>query len=95
MATRPQADCVPPASGVPLVVVNGAVTHGFPRFELDEALGLLGAACGGMEVVETHDVAEFADVWASAGARGLVLMGGDGTIHAAANVFVGALFGAG
>jgi diacylglycerol kinase family enzyme len=95
MATRPQADCVLPASGVPLVVVNGAVTHGFPRFELDEALGLLGAARGGMEAVETHDVAEFADVWTPAGARRLVLVGGDGTIHAAANLFDGAPFGAG
>ena len=68
-----------------VLVVNRAVTHPLPRRKLFEVVSLLRAEWPGLEVVETRDVAEFGDVWARVGTSRLVLVGGDGSIHAAAN----------
>ena len=86
MATQEHAGLVQTTLDPPIVVVNGAVTHALSRSRLLDAIAVLRAAWGRLDMVETHDVAEFAAVWASSGTRRVVVVGGDGTVHAAANL---------
>jgi diacylglycerol kinase family enzyme len=81
----------PPASApsvrVPLcVVVNGNASGANVTRRVDRLLAGLRAEGADVELVHTSAPADLAAVWATAGARRLVLVGGDGGIHAAANV---------
>ena len=85
MATQEASRTAGVAGRTIVLVVNRAVTHPLPRRRLLEVVSLLRAECPSVEIAETRDVAEFAHVWASVGADRLILVGGDGSVHAAAN----------
>ena len=67
-----------------LLVIANSNASGHARLDpLLTALHRLGAR---VELARTSDVAELAAVWAQAPAERIVLVGGDGTLHAAVNL---------
>lgn len=67
-----------------LLVIANANASGHARLDpLPMALRRLGAR---VELARTGDVTELAAVWAQAPAQRVVLVGGDGTLHAAVNL---------
>jgi diacylglycerol kinase (ATP) len=76
----------PPTQVGPVLVVNQCVTHPLPRRALLAVMALLRQECEQLEVVETSDAGEFARVWAGAAGRRLIVVGGDGSVHTAANM---------
>jgi diacylglycerol kinase family enzyme len=68
------------------VVVNESASGAESRRRLDAALAGLRSDGADVEVVHTSTLAELAAVHAAARGRRLVLAGGDGTVHAAANL---------
>ena len=72
-------------TGVALVV--NANASGAPRGRrLDELIGALRAAGADVDVELTHSIEELGDVWTRSDGRRLVLAGGDGSVHAVANL---------
>jgi diacylglycerol kinase family enzyme len=68
-----------------VLVVNRCTSHPLPRRTLLAVRALLQEESGRVEVVETDAVEEFARLWSEAEGRRLVVVGGDGSVHAAAN----------
>lgn len=67
------------------VIVNANASGKLAPAERDALVAELRAAGGDVDVVVTRSLAELAAVWNDDDGRRLVLVGGDGTIHAAAN----------
>ena len=77
-----------PAGGerVPVrVIVNANASATLTPAERDALVGALRETGADVDLVLTHSLAELAAVWNDDDGRRLVLVGGDGTIHAAAN----------
>lgn len=79
--SRRQEPASPPSL---LVVVNGNAS-GIER-RAAGLLDLLRATGSEVDLVRTTTLADFARVWGDADGRRLVLVGGDGTVHAAVNL---------
>ena len=85
----PTAAVVTPAGGARMpvrVIVNANASGTLTAAERDALVGALREVGADVELVLTHSLAELAAVWHDDDGRRLVLVGGDGTIHAAANM---------
>ena len=74
----------PPASRL-LLIANGNASR-VTEARLDAAQRALRSLGASVETRRTCDVDEFAELWRSTRGRRIVLLGGDGTVHAAANM---------
>ena len=74
-----------------VLVANGSASGvGRSRARLDQALRLLRARGARVEAYVTESVADLAETWPAFEDRRVVLLGGDGTLHAAVNLPFGA-----
>jgi diacylglycerol kinase (ATP) len=86
-ATRAPGPASPPAVRRHVVVVANRNAHGAARHRRVERAAFALAALGAeVDVVRTGSPEEVAPLWAPAPGRLLVLVGGDGTLHSAANL---------
>ena len=69
-----------------LVLVNDGTTKAVDPVELSAVVRILREAGGRVDLVRTGTVDAFIEAWKASAADRVVLVGGDGTVHAAANV---------